>query len=176
MRRGLPGVRTGPVRADGLSSGQERLAWRGGAGRGRRRLRGGEPGPNLPLSMMAKDPAGSRASRSASESPAASFSSQIPAPMGLLGGPLASAFSDPRRRARGRGGSGPSPPPTALPGDPRARGPLFGWGISGRPAARLLPAPQDRSTPPAHPCQPRTPRPTPRRPDVRAWGCRWSPN
>ena len=42
QRRGLPGVRTGPVGADGLPSGQELLARRGGAGRGRRGGAGGD--------------------------------------------------------------------------------------------------------------------------------------
>lgn len=166
-------MRAGPVRADGSSSGVERRARRGGAGqaqptRRRRRSRGkgrifglparrggpgGDAGPLLDPEPLLR---ALHRSRGAAPAPPGSFSSQIPAPVGLSGAPLASAFSDLEAGPGGGAARGPPLPPGALPGDPRTLGRPSAGGISGRREAGPLPPPRGPGTPPA-PLRPQSP-------------------
>lgn len=146
-------------------------AGRGGGGAGKAKT----AGANLTSSVMAKDPTGSKASPTASESPAASFSSQIPALMGLSGGPLASAFSDPRRPARGRGGSGPSPPPPPFPETPGRAAGASARGFPGGGRLGYFPLQGAAARPPPIPASPALLPPRPPAARVCAPGAAYGP-
>lgn len=146
LLRRLRGVPAGPVPAPHGPGGPSlRGGWgaRGGAGRGGHTPVSGEsaagkwpnfptssetgrarwwprpgPGPSGPPSALGGP--GGGAGRGWRGAPAASFSSQVPAPVGLGGARLTSAFSGPQPAPREGAAPRPSPPPATVPG-PRAR-------------------------------------------------------